>query len=142
MEVVTSTDGDNERGFQYKSSGNQVIAQSVTIGSTGFNLCAVEPMVRENSATSGDILIDICADNTDKPGTILATVTIPASATTSTHQYIKGYLSSALALSANTKYWFMYSSNTSGDTNFLKIDYTTPTYTGGTLKESTDNLVT
>jgi hypothetical protein len=111
---------------------NRYIAYSVTCSATG-NRGAVYLWVRRRGTPTSTLTVELCANNTDKPGTVLKTVTATTANITDTiSQLYEFAFSSVQAVTSTTVYWVkVYTSAADTTTNYWQV---------GTDAADTNNL--
>lgn len=118
---------------------NRYIAYQVTASATG-NRSAIYLWVRRRGTPTSTLTVELCANDTNKPGTVLKTVTATTSNITDTvSQLYEFAFSSVQAVTATTVYWIkVYTSTADSSTNYWQVG-TDAADTNNLTKASSDN---
>jgi len=101
---------------------NRYIAYNFTASATG-NRSAVSLWIRRRGTPTSTLTVELCANDTDKPGTVLKTVTKTTTNITDTiSELIEFVFSSVQAVTATTTYWIkIYTSTADSTTNYWQV---------------------
>lgn len=127
--------------WQSLLSGNRYIAYQVTASATG-NRSAIYMWIRRRGTPTSTLTVELCDNDTNKPGTVRKTVTVTTSTITDTiSQLYEFAFSSVYAVNASTVYWVkIYTSTADSSTNYWQVG-TDAADTNNLTKASSDGSV-
>jgi hypothetical protein len=102
------------------------VAGKYTAGASG-NLTRVDLNIKNISSGTGPLIVMIYADNSGKPGTLLATSSIPSASITSSYQYLTARFIEAPSIASSSVYWVVCSIQSNGSNNYYWSNNTTTT---------------
>jgi hypothetical protein len=119
------------------ASGNTKVAQSFQLGSAlGWNASTVAVRVNKEGAPTDNLVVELCANGSSAPGTVLASATLAGASAPDYLNWVTLTLSAVVALSISTTYWIQISrSGVVDGTNYFKVDANESLgYTRGSFK--------
>lgn len=104
-QYVTNLTGDWAMG---DAAGRQKVAQGITIPpGDDWKIRSVQAYLKKVGSPADNVTLEVCADSSGSPGSVLATVSVAASTLSTSMGWITFSLASSLAITPGTAYWLV-----------------------------------
>ena len=102
---------------------NSKLAQSFVITESSFHLGEVNFRLALVSAPLDDVVLEVCADENDQPGAVLASAVLPAGELNGGWQWVSWPINPPLVLEFGVRYWLVLRRSGAVDPlNFYKVE--------------------
>lgn len=100
------------------------VAQSIQLGSSrGWSADQVALRVKKEGSPTDNLTVELCADGTSAPGTVLASATLAGASVPEHLNWVTLTLSTRVSLALSTTYWIVLRRSGANDaTNYYKTD--------------------
>ena len=104
-------------------TANSKLAQSFVAPDSGFTLGEVSFRLALAAAPLDDVVLEVCTDENNQPGTVLAAVVLPAGELNGAWNEARWQINPPLVLETNETYWLVLSRSGAPDpVNFYKVE--------------------